>query len=94
MTVRKWHLAQATQSFTTLRTVVNQLSLDEVIAALDLESQSLRRKSILNRLISRASRLKEIEFTRQLKEKYHGKDRQHPGNQSSSESTEGQPEGR
>ena len=75
MTVRKWHLAQATQSYTTLRTVVNQLTLEEVIAALDLESQSLRRRSILNRLIARASRLKEIEHTRQLKEKYHGKDR-------------------
>lgn len=92
MAVRKWHLAQATQSFTTLRTVVNQLTSDEVIAALELESQSLRRKSILNRLISRASRLNEIEFTRQLKEKYHGKDRQHRGNQGSSESTESRPE--
>ena len=72
MTVRKWHLAQATQSYTTLRTVVNQLTYEEIIAALELESQSLRRKSIINRLISRASRLKEIETTSQLKEKYHG----------------------
>ena len=72
MTVRKWHLAQATQSYTTLRTVVNQLTYEEIIAALELESQSLRRRSIINRLISRASRLKEIETTRQLKEKYHG----------------------
>lgn len=72
MTVRKWHLAQATQSYTTLRTVVNQLTYEEIIAALELESQSMRRKSIINRLISRASRLKEIETTRQLKEKYHG----------------------
>lgn len=72
MTVRKWHLAQATQSYTTLRTVVNQLTYEEIIAALELESQSMRRKSIINRLISRASRLREIETTRQLKEKYHG----------------------
>ena len=72
MTVRKWHLAQATQSYTTLRTVVNQLTYEEIIAALELESQSMRRKSVINRLISRASRLKEIEFTRHLKEKYHG----------------------
>lgn len=89
MAVRKWQLAQATQSYTTLRTVVNQLTLDEVIAALELESQSQRRKSILTRLISRASRLKEIDYTRQLKEKYHGKDRQHRGNQGSPESAEG-----
>ena len=72
MAVRKWHLAQATQSYTTLRTVVNQLTYEEIIAALELESQSLRRKSVINRLISRASRLKEIEITCQLKEKYHG----------------------
>ena len=72
MTVRKWLLAQATQSYTTLRTVVNQLTYEEIIAALELESQSLRRKSIINRLISRASRLKEIETICQLKEKYHG----------------------
>ena len=72
MTVRKWHLAQATQSYTTLRTVVNQLTYEEIIAALELESQSLRRKSIINRLISRASCLKEIETICQLKEKYHG----------------------
>lgn len=72
MTVRKWHLSQATFSFSTLRTVINQLTLAEVIAALDLESQTMRRKSITNRLIARASRLQEIEYTRQLKEKYHG----------------------
>jgi hypothetical protein len=51
---------------------VNRLSFEEAIAALELESQSRRRRSIINRLISRASRLKEIETTRQLKEKYHG----------------------
>lgn len=73
MAVRQWHLGQATHSYTTLCTVVNQLTLEEVLAALHLESQSRRRKSNLNRLISRASRLQEIEYTRQLKEKYHGK---------------------
>lgn len=72
MAVRAWYLSQATQSYSTLRTVVNRLSFEEAIAALELESQSRRRRSIINRLISRASRLKEIETTRQLKEKYHG----------------------
>ena len=71
MAVRRFLLSQATGSYSTLRTVVNQLTLEEAIAALDLESQSQRRKSILTRLIARASRLQEIEFTRQLKEKYH-----------------------
>lgn len=72
MAVRKWYVAQATHSYSTLRTVVNQLTYEEIIAALELESQSLRRKSIINRLIARAGRLTEIEHTRQLKEKYHG----------------------
>lgn len=70
--VRKWYLGQATHTYATLRTVVNDLTHDEVIAALELESKSLRRPSVINRLISRASRLAEIETTRQLKEKYHG----------------------
>ena len=64
MAVRKWHLSRATQSYSSLRIVVNQLTFEEIIAALDLESQSLRRPSVLNRLIARASRLKEIELTR------------------------------
>ena len=72
MTVRKWHLSQATQSYSTLRTVISELTLEEILQALDLESQSLRRPTLINRLISRASRLQEIELTRQLKEKYHG----------------------
>ena len=72
MTVRKWHLGQATHTYATLCEVINDLTHDEVIAALELESKSLRRPSIINRLIARASRLVEVETTRQLKEKYHG----------------------
>ena len=75
MEVRKWHLAQATTSYSTLRTVVNQLTLEEIHAALELESQTQRRVSIINRLIARAARMAEVNTTRQLKEKYHDKDR-------------------
>jgi regulator of replication initiation timing len=73
MAVRKWHLAQAVDSFTTLKTVLNELTEEEVHAALDLESSTLRRRSLIDRLISRAVRLNEINFSRQLKEKYRGK---------------------
>lgn len=68
---RKWQLSLATGSMADLRKVINDLTLEEVIAALDLEVLSLRRKSHIDRLVARASRLKEIEFTTQLKEKYH-----------------------
>ena len=54
---------------------MNQLTLEEIHAALELESQSQRRVSIINRLIARAARMAEVNTTRQLKEKYHGKDR-------------------
>lgn len=68
---RKYQLGLATLSMTGLRSVINDLTLEEVIAALDLEVRSLRRKSHIDRLIARASRLKEVEFTTQLREKYH-----------------------
>lgn len=68
---RKYQLGLATLSMTGLRSVINDLTLEEVIAALDLEAHSLRRKSHIDRLIARASRLKEVEFATQLREKYH-----------------------
>lgn len=71
MAVRKWQMGLATGSMANLRSVINDLTLEEVIAALDLESRSLRRKSHIDRLIARATRLKEVEFTNELKEKYH-----------------------
>ena len=69
---RKWYVGQALESFVRLNEVISDLTEDEVYACLDLEAASKRRASILDRLISRATRLNEISFTRQLKEKYHG----------------------
>ena len=73
MAVRKWHLNQALVSYPSLKAVIGELTLEEVIAALELESGSLRRRSLIDRLISRAVRLNEISFTNHLKEKFHGK---------------------
>lgn len=78
MAVRKWHLAQAVHSYTTLLEVLNELTEEEVRAALDLESRTLRRRSLIDRLISRAVRLNEINYSRQLKEKHYGKSNQDP----------------
>lgn len=52
--------------------VLPELTEDEVKAALELESGSRRRRSILDRLISRAIRLNELSYAKSLKEKYHG----------------------
>ena len=51
---------------------LNELTEEEVLAALDLEGATRRRRSVIDRLISRAARLNEIRYVRQLKEKYHG----------------------
>lgn len=72
MSVRSWHVDQALASFTSLARVVNELTEEEVLHCLKLEAGTLRRRSILERLISRAGRLHEIRYTRQLKEKFHG----------------------
>lgn len=71
--VRKFEVTRALDSFGALVSGLNDLTEEEVIAALDLESSTRRRQSFIDRLISRAVRLNEVSYSRQLKEKYHGK---------------------
>ena len=71
MAVRKWSLGRARAAYPSLKAVIGELTLEEVIAALELERSTLRRRSLIDRLISRAVRLNEISFTNHLKEKYH-----------------------
>ena len=73
MSVRKACIDQALDSYPSLKQIVNELTEEEVMAALDIESATRRRQSIVLRLIARANRLNEIRYVRQLKEKYHGK---------------------
>ena len=72
MEIRKWYVNQALQSFVRLNEVLPEMHEAEVLACLDLEAGSQRRRSVIDRLISRAVRLKEIEYNRQLKEKFNG----------------------
>lgn len=72
MEVRKWYVGQALESFARLCEIIDDLTYEEVIACLDLEASTRRRRSVLNRLISRAVRLAEIDLNRNLKEKYLG----------------------
>lgn len=72
MSIRKWYVDQALQSFVRLNEVLSELTEAEVLACLDLEVATQRRRSIVDRLISRAVRLNEISYNLTLKGKYHG----------------------
>ena len=63
---RKWHMAKAVESFRSLGTVINDLTLDEIYTCLDIEMRSMRRRSLASRLIKRALYITE----KTLMEKY------------------------
>jgi hypothetical protein len=71
--IRDWYVSEVLKSVVRLNELLLELTEDEVLAALLLESQTRRRRSITDRLISRAVRLNEITYSTKLKEKYHGK---------------------
>jgi hypothetical protein len=68
--VSKYRIGEALVSIRELARVIDSLTEEEVLAALQLESASQRRESVLNRLIARAIRLNEVNYSRQLKEKF------------------------
>jgi hypothetical protein len=68
--VRKFYIDQALSGYAGLRRVLNDLTMEELLAALELESATMRRRSVIDRLVSRAIRLNEILFTKQLRSKY------------------------
>jgi hypothetical protein len=68
MSTRKWYLNEALVSVRRLEAVIDELTWDEVIACLDLETATQRRRSVTDRLIKRAISL----TTNRLQEKYHG----------------------
>jgi hypothetical protein len=72
MAVRKQLVVQALGSFQSLAQALNELSEDEVLACLELESATLRRQSVVDRLIRRAVRLRELSYAAYLKEKFNG----------------------
>jgi hypothetical protein len=70
--VSKYRIAGALRSYGALLAVLEELTEEEVLACLQLEAGSQRRESVLKRLISRAVRLNEIKYSRQLKENFNG----------------------
>lgn len=71
MKIRQWYVTEALVSARRLREVIDELTAQEIIAALELESGSSRRGSLIELLIQKATRLNELEFSSQLKRKYH-----------------------
>lgn len=68
--VREWHVKRAMESMIALADIAKELTLDEVIYCLNLESTTRRRKSIISTLIRLAAKLKKREYVKQLKETY------------------------
>ena len=67
--IRKWHVDQALHSTRSLLVVLGDLTLDEVEAALKLESETRRRAHVMRRLLGKAARLNEQLYVKSLKEK-------------------------
>lgn len=72
MPVRQYYIDLALSSYTGLAKALEELTEEEVLACLKIEASSRRRQSILDRLISRAVRLNELTYNRQLKKQFHG----------------------
>jgi hypothetical protein len=68
--IRKFMVARALESAATLNEILHQLTMKEIMKALDLEADSQRRRSIISTLARRAARLQRQEFIQQLSEKY------------------------
>ena len=71
--IRRAVVAQALESFQGLTSTLGEMTENEVIAALEVESSALRRQTVIDRLISRAVRLRELSYAASLKEKFCGK---------------------
>lgn len=67
-----WRVKRALESFRSLADVVDQLTEEEVYHCLKLEVETQRRKTVIDRLISRAADLNRQTFIKVLKEKLDG----------------------
>lgn len=67
---RSWRVDEALQSYECLNRVLVDMEEAEVLAALELEAATRRRRSFLDRLLARAVRIKETEYRKVLESKY------------------------
>lgn len=69
MPVRDWYISEALHSFRRLKSVLNDLTEDEVEAALKLEHSSRRRSTVLRLLTTKAGHFNRRSFDAALKER-------------------------
>ena len=65
-----WRVKRALESFRSLLDVVEQLTEEEVHHCLQLETESQRRQTVIDRLIAKAADYNRQSFITNLKEKY------------------------
>lgn len=65
-----WRVKRALESFRSLADVVDQLTEEEVHHCLQLEVETQRRKTIIDRLIAKATDLNSQSYIQSLQEKY------------------------
>lgn len=68
--IRQWHVQAVLESYQNLGVILPELTEQEVLRALEVEHRTRRRRSMIDRLIARATRLNEITYQLLLKEKY------------------------
>lgn len=67
-----WRTSRALESFRELAKVADQLTEEEVYYCLKLESESQRRKTLIDRLVAEAAKFNQQHFIKSLKEKING----------------------
>ena len=67
---RNWHIQKALNSFRSLAQIIDELTEEEVLHALEVESGSRRRAVMLDKLILKAASLNRINYISYLKEKH------------------------
>jgi hypothetical protein len=70
--VRNWHTQKALHSFRSLAEIIDELTEEEVLHALEVEAGSRRRAVMLDKLILRAAHINRNNYITYLKEKHHG----------------------
>lgn len=76
MAIRQLHVTEALVSFRRLCRILHELTLEEVMAALNLETATQRRQSLTGKLIDRAVQLESQTIRKRLQEKSNGKSTQ------------------
>ena len=68
--MRQWHIAKALKSVRSLDEIIDELTEDELLHILELESGSARRPSVVNRVFKKAVDLNRQTYLANLKEKF------------------------